>query len=385
MKNNAASAKKIVFLTGTRADFGKIKPLIEMLERSSQYEPHIFVTGMHMNPRYGMTADEVKKCGYRNIFFYYNHTDHDTMDVILSKTVEGFSHYVKGLQPDLIVIHGDRVEALAGAIVGALNNFLTAHIEGGELSGTIDEFIRHAISKMSHIHFVSNQDAKRRLQQMGEENRAIFVIGSPDIDIMRSKRLPTLPAVKKYYQIPFEQYGILAFHPVTTEHDAIADQTKNVVDAVLKSRLNYVVVYPNNDRGSEYIFHEYRRFRNIRRIRLLPSMRFEYFLVLLRNAQFIIGNSSAGIREAPYYGVPTVDIGTRQRNRLRSADIIHVGYKAKDILKAIDRAGTTKLPKKANHFGDGNSSTLFLKHLRSGKLWSIAKQKEFRDLVFSDT
>ena len=192
-----AIIKKIVFLTGTRADFGKLKSLIAITSKNRRFEVHIFVTGMHMNPKYGRTVNEIEKCGYKNIFTYYNHMDYDSMDVVLSKTINGFSSFVKDIRPDLIVVHGDRVETLAGAIVGALNNILTAHIEGGEVSGTIDELIRHSVSKLSHLHFVSNSIAKKRLIQMGELPKSIFEIGSPDIDILLSSKLPSINEVKK--------------------------------------------------------------------------------------------------------------------------------------------------------------------------------------------
>lgn len=377
--------KKIVFLTGTRADFGKLKSLIEITAQSKEFEPYIFVTGMHMNVKYGMTADEITKCGYRNTFYYYNHTNHDTMDIILSKTIQGFSQYVEGVNPDLIVIHGDRVEALAGAIVGALNDRLTAHIEGGELSGTVDEFIRHSVSKLCHIHFVSNAEARKRLIQMGEQKDSIFEIGSPDIDIMLSKRLPTLAKVKRYYDITFDKYSILMFHPVTTEFRDVPVQARNLVDAVLESNHNYIVIYPNNDKGSDRVFEEYRRFDHNPRIRLFPSTRFESFLVLLRHAQYIIGNSSAGIREAPYMGTPTVNIGTRQRNRSYHNEIIHCGYEKLDILSAVEKAVVLKrVKKKANHFGDGKSDQLFLKILKSDKIWKIPRQKQFNDIYPED-
>jgi UDP-N-acetylglucosamine 2-epimerase (hydrolysing) len=174
--------KKIVFLTGTRADFGKLKSLIEISNKN--FEVHLFATGMHMDKKYGYTVKEIEKCGYKNIFKFINHDASSMMDITLSRTIEGFANYIHLFQPDLIIIHGDRIEALAGATVGALNNILVAHIEGGEVSGTVDELIRHAVSKLSHIHLVANDEAKNRLLQMGERNESIYVIGSPDMDAM---------------------------------------------------------------------------------------------------------------------------------------------------------------------------------------------------------
>lgn len=377
---NKSNRKKIVFLTGTRADFGKMKSLINIVEKSDLFDVYIFATGMHMNNMYGRTVDEIIKCDYKNVFMYYNHIDYYAMDSILSKTIDGFSNYVKDIQPDLIVIHGDRVETLAGAIVGALNNVLTAHIEGGELSGTIDECIRHSVSKLCHVHFVSNNEAKKRLLQMGEELNSIFVIGSPDVDIMLSKKLPTLEDVRKRYEIKFDNYAVIMFHAVTTEYDQISWQAENLVDSVIESGLNYIVIYPNNDKGSEFIFKMYSKFEGNTHIKIFPSMRFEYFLTLLKNASFIIGNSSSGIMEAPYYGVPTINIGTRQMNRNINADIINCGYPAKEITKSIQKALKMKV-EKLKMYGVGESDKLFFKILSSKKIWSVNKQKQFRDLL----
>lgn len=373
-----SNEKKIVFLTGTRADFGKLKSLIEVVLKEKDLEAHIFATGMHMDSKYGRTVDEIQKCGYPNIFSYINHHEFDSMDTILSKTIDGFSGYVKELKPDLIVIHGDRVEALAGAIVGALNNILVAHIEGGEVSGTIDELIRHAVSKMSHVHFVAHETAKTRLIQMGEVPGSVFVIGSPDVDVMLSDKLPPLQMVKDYYEIKFDSYAVVMFHPVTTELDQILDQANNLVDALIESGKNYVVVYPNNDMGNDYILRSFKKFHNNPHFIVFPSLRFEYFLILLKNAEFIIGNSSAGIREAPYYGLPTVNIGSRQNNRSMAQHIINTDYSKEEILNAIHLAGEKEI-EPIRHFGEGKSDVLFMQELKKESFWQIPKQKYFMD------
>ena len=372
--------QKIAFLSGTRADFGKIKSLIQVLEDQEGFEPHIFATGMHMLHKYGYTVIEIEKCGFQNIFKFENHTSETTMDLNLAKTIEGFSAYVKELKPDLIVVHGDRVETLAGAIVGSLNNILVAHIEGGEVSGTVDELIRHSVSKLSHVHFVSNQLAKKRLIQMGEIKESIFEIGSPDIDIMFSSHLPAIETVKEYYEIPFEKYAVAMFHPVTTEAEHMAEYAQNFVDALLEDTHNYVVIYPNNDLGSNAILSAYKKLKNNSRFRIFPSIRFEYFLTLLKKAEFIIGNSSAGIREAPYYGIPIINIGTRQKNRALHSEIINVDYATSQIVSALKSIDEVAHYDDAETFGDGNSAQKFLDCLLNGDIWNLDHQKQFRDL-----
>lgn len=374
--------KKILFLTGTRADFGKIKSLISTLENNQEFEVFVFVTGMHLQKEYGYTLIEIERCNFKNIHAFQNHTHETTMDLTLAKTIEGFSSYCKKINPDLIVIHGDRVETLAGAIVGSLNNILVAHIEGGELSGTVDELIRHSVTKLSHIHFVSNDEAAKRLLQMGEIKSSIFTIGSPDIDIMFSENLPTEESVKEYYQIDFDQYAIVMFHPVTTEDKQMKQYADDFVASLLAVDENFVVIFPNNDLGSKYIIDAYQRIANNKRFRIFPSLRFEYFLVLLKKAKFIIGNSSAGIREAPYYGIPVINIGTRQQNRTLNADIINVDYQKENIIKALHSVTNHKISQAYNDFGKGNSAELFLNSLLLSKIWEINHQKKFKNIDF---
>jgi len=371
--------KKIVFLTGTRADFGKIKSLLTKLNDKDKFSIHVFVTGMHMLKKYGYTCSEVEKCGFKNIHKYVNQNTNDSMDSILAKTISGFSDYIKELNPDLIVVHGDRVETLACASVGSLNNILVAHIEGGEVSGTIDELIRHSTSKLSHIHFTSNDESKNRLIQLGENPDNIFVIGSPDIDIMLSNTLPFLDEVKDRYKIPFSKYNILLFHAVTTEHDDIRNQVKILVDAILESNQNFVVIFPNNDNGSDIILNEYERFKKLPRFKVFPSMRFEYFLTLLKNANCIIGNSSCGIREAPLYGIPTINIGSRQNNRSDSDSIVNINYKKEDILSSLT-AADFPIDSKLHKFGLGDSDVQFCNILEDANIWNINNQKKFIDI-----
>lgn len=374
------SSKKILFLTGTRADFGKIKSLIQTLEEQQDFEAFVFITGMHLQEIYGYTLIEIERCNFKNVFTFENHTHETTMDLTLAKTIEGLSNYCKTIKPDMIVVHGDRVETLAGAIVGSLNNILVAHIEGGEVSGTVDELIRHSVSKLSHIHFVSNKLAAKRLQQMGEVKESIFTIGSPDIDIMFSNNLPFLETAKQYYQISFDDYALVMFHPVTTEFNSMKEYAVTFVDCLLKDKRNYIVIFPNNDLGSQFIIDEFKRLEGNTRFRIFPSLRFEYFLTLLKNSQFIIGNSSAGIREAPYYGIPIINIGTRQQNRAIHADIINVNYSEKDILEALSKIGSHKVQVSDNDFGEGNSNELFLQSLKKNDIWQLNHQKQFRDI-----
>ena len=220
---------------------------------SDSLEIFVFVTGMHMLKKFGYTCAEVERMNYDNTFLFINQSGPDKMDRILANTILGLSDYVAQVKPDMIVVHGDRVEALAGASVGSLNNILTVHVEGGERSGTIDELIRHAVSKLSHVHLVANHDAKARLVQMGELDSSVFIIGSPDVDLMLSPDLPSIRLVKQRYDIDFENYAIAMLHPVTTELDRLERDLAVFLKVLQKCKRNFILIYPNNDPGSEQI------------------------------------------------------------------------------------------------------------------------------------
>lgn len=369
--------KKIVFITGTRADYGKIKSVIKMLDNSNTFDVYIYVTGMHLLEKYGSTYIEIQKDGFNNIFLSKQIDNSLSMDEILANNILQFTKFVKNIKPDMIFVHGDRVEAMAGAIVGALNNIYVSHIEGGEISGTIDESIRHAISKLANFHFVSNESSKKNLIQMGEDANNIFIVGSPDIDIM-VKNNYDIDYIKKKYNINFENYAIMIYHPVISEIDFLKNKIKVLVDSIIESDRNYVVIYPNNDMGSDIILEEYKRLIGNDKIIMYPSIRFEYFLTLLKYSDFVIGNSSLGIRESGIYGIPTINVGTRQNGRydLRTQkNICCVNEKKSEIINAINEIEKYKYKDKM--FGNGDSDKRILKILECDNLWKRNIQKKF--------
>ena len=314
---------------------------------------------MHNEPKYGNTYIEVQKLSNTTFHRFINSTNESSMDLTLAKTVYGFSDIVTTINPDMIIVHGDRLEPLAAAIVGSFRNILVSHIEGGELSGTIDELIRHSISKLSHLHFASNPQAKKRLIQMGESSNSVHVIGSPDVDLMFSNELPSLKEAKNKYDIFFDRYSICLFHPVTSEKKQIENQVEILKQSLLLSKKKYIIIYPNNDLGSRSIINCYNTIKS-EKIKIIPSIRFEYFLVILKNSDFIIGNSSAGIREAPYYSLPTINLGSRQQNRDVNNSIYNLDFNLEEILKTIKKIKKNKKDKHKFNFGYGKSAEKFL-------------------------
>jgi UDP-N-acetylglucosamine 2-epimerase (hydrolysing) len=370
--------KKIIFLTSTRADFGKLKSLINIVNNRKEFKVTIIVTGMHVIPKFGNTFQEVQKIFKTKIIKFKNQSLNDRLEIILTKTSEKLSKIVKKINPDLIIIHGDRVEALSAALVGSLNHILTAHIEGGEVSGTIDDTIRHAVTKLSHVHFVGSSVAKKRVSKMGEITKNIFNIGSPDIDAIVNKKLPNILKVKNRYEIKFKKYAILLWHPVTSRIDTLKNDTKKILKFVKESGENFLVIYPNNDPGSNLIIDCYKKNKN-KKCKILKNTRFEYFLSLLKDAEYIIGNSSSAIYEAPMLSTPAINIGDRQYKRIKSKIIKNINIK--NLNKGIISNFVKKYkPIKKKFYGYGNSDQKFLKIILKKSFWHIPKQKFFSDL-----
>ena len=369
--------KKLIFITGTRADYGKLEPLA-LAAVEDGHEVHFFVTGMHLIEKYGLTTIEVaRQKGFKRREFH-NQNEGDSQDKVLSNTINGFADYVKRELPDLVLIHGDRVEALAASLVCSINYIRSVHIEGGEVSGTIDEVYRHCNTKLCSAHFVSSLSAQNRVIQLGETPESVFVLGSPELDTHNKKTGITLTSVRERYQINWNDFGVVIFHPVTSEQNSIKFQAREFFNALLESQKNFVTIAPNNDPGSKEIFKVIEELPK-EKFRLIPSMRFLYFSELLRNAKVLVGNSSAGVREAPFFGLPSLDIGTRQNLRNQSGSIYSAKASEKNkILQFLKREWGKKYDVDTS-FGIGNSSENFKKILAEETIWNIPLQKVFFD------
>lgn len=373
----ALMTRHLLFLTGTRADFGKLEPLAAAA-RDAGHRVGFFVTGMHTLDRYGQTVNEVRRMAGVAVHEFLNQRPGDPQDVILAKTVMGFSDYVTENRPDLIVIHGDRIEALAASLVAATNYIRSAHVEGGEVSGTIDEMFRHCNSKLCASHFVSSEAAARRVMALGESPEAIHVIGSPELDFHARPSGVTLDEARARYAIPFADYGIAVFHPVTSEQETIGRQAEELFGALEASGRNFVVIAPNNDPGSDAIFAVLDRLPKAR-FRVLPSMRFAHFSELMKNAACMVGNSSAGVREAPFLGLPSLDVGSRQTNRAEAGSVVAV--EAGDRAAILDFLGSHWGRRVEQHagFGTGSAAERFVAVLARAEFWDMSLQKAFRD------
>jgi UDP-N-acetylglucosamine 2-epimerase (hydrolysing) len=371
------TGKRLLFVTGTRADYGKLEPLAKAAQDAG-FHISFFITGMHMMKRYGETRLEVKRFAGAEFFEFVNQREGDALDFILSKTILGFSDFVHEHRPDLVIIHGDRVEALAASIVCAMRYIRSAHVEGGEVSGTIDESIRHCNTKLCATHFVSSESAKARVLALGESPDRVFNIGSPELDTHARPSCVSIEEVKTRYAIPFDDYGIAVFHPVTSERDTISAQAASLFGALEASGKHFVVIAPNNDPGTEDIFAVLEKLPP-ERFRLIPSMRFNYFSELMKNAAVMVGNSSAGVREAPFLGLPSLDVGTRQNNRAQADSVTVCSAFDTQAIAGFLRASWSARASTDQAYGQGLASAQFVSVLQQAGYWHQPQQKAFSE------
>lgn len=369
--------KSILFVTGTRADFGKLEPLAAAT-RDAGFDVSFFVTGMHTLDRYGMTKLEVQRMAGVAVHEFLNQRMGDPQDMVLAKTVMGFSDFVAEHQPDLIVVHGDRIEALACALVAATNYIRSAHIEGGEVSGTIDEVFRHCNTKLAAHHFVSSEDAARRVMALGEPREAIHVIGSPELDFHSTPSGVSMDDVRARYDVPSGDFGICVFHPVTSEAATMGQQARDLFGALDASGRNFVLIAPNNDPGSDEIFTAIDALPRDR-FRVIPSMRFAHFSELMKNAALMVGNSSAGVREAPFLGTPSLDIGTRQSNRAQAPSLFTAQASDTATIAGFLNDEWGKTYPRHTAFGSGSAAQRFVGILKDDGFWSASMQKRFHE------
>lgn len=367
--------QSLLFVTGTRADFGKLEPLA-VAARDAGFDVSFFVTGMHMLDRYGMTKIEVNRVEDVSVYEFQNQQEGDPQDLVLANTVTGFTHFIAHHKPDLIIVHGDRIEALACALVAATNYIRCAHIEGGEVSGTIDEIFRHCNTKLAYCHYVSSEQAAKRVQTLGEPADTIHVIGSPELDFHAKDSGVAIEEVRTRYEIPFEEFGICIFHPVTSEKANMGEQAKSLFDELVASNKAFVVILPNNDPGSESIMKQINALPGDR-FRIIPSMRFAYFSELMKHASAMIGNSSAGVREAPFLGLPSLDIGTRQTNRSLAPTVFSCTAFDSDGISGFMNSQWGKKHDSHAGFGEGRAALRFIETLQQPEFWERSLQKQF--------
>ena len=375
--------KKILFVTERRADYSKLRPVINEIKKSKKFDYYLVVTGSHLLKKHGYTINEIKNDGFHiyKKFKMFEENDDDspaTMTMAFGKAVINLTKIIKSLKPDLIFSGFDIGANFAAAIIGAHMNIHVAHLEGGEITGTIDESIRHAISKFAHIHFTSNKQATKRLIKMGELPKNIFTVGNPSLDVIKSIKFIPKKKLEDEFNINLEKPLLLVVqHTVTTEINEIDKYFSETINAIKDINIQTIIISGNVDAGSQKIKKIIKN-SNISNYENLPFIK---YISLLYYSSAIIGNSSSGIMEAPFLHIPSINVGTRQEGRVNTKSIINVKYDKNKIKMAINKALTDKkflnsIKKQKNQHGNGIASKKIIQILEKLNFENISIQKK---------
>ena len=358
-----SNKRKILIVTERRADYSRFKPILKQLKNNNFFEYFIVVTGIHLIKEHGLTIKEIQKDNFKIFFKFKNFKNNKTDDAsnmvfAMGQTFLKLAKIIKKIKPDLILSGFDIGANFALTVAGAHFNIPVAHIQGGEVTGSIDESLRHAMSKFSNYHLVANLDAKKRLIKMGEQANSIFVVGCPSLDALLNESIIKDSILEKKFGLDLSKnFFIVIQHPVTTENEESGKQMTETINAIKKSKIQTLFVLPNNDSGYKSIIKEIKK-NNLKWTKTLNLT--EYKSLLLKSS-ILIGNSSSGIHEAASFRVPVINIGSRQYGRLKPQNVIDAKHNSNDIYNKIiyclnNKIYIKKISKIKNPYGNGNSA-----------------------------
>jgi len=375
--------RKITVTTGSRSEYGILRPVLKEISKSNHLKLYLIVTGMHQSKKFGLTINEIKKDGFVkydtvNMIPKGNSTFH--MSQSLGLGVTQFSNIFKKIKPDLNLILGDRTDALASSLAASHMNIPNAHIHGGDKSKAgIDEYARHAITKISNIHFAATKKSKLRIIKMGENPKFVFFTGSPSIDEISSNKITTKSELEQKYNMKFSGKEILLLqHPVTTQTDKSNSQIKIILNGLLKLKNPVIAILPNSDAGHNEIFSYLTKFsKNNSFMSLFSSIPRSDYLGMLKNCGILIGNSSSGIIEASYFNTPVINLGIRQDGRETNSSVIHIKNPTPNLIyNQIQKSLHSKKIIRDKIYGTGNSSKKIVQILEKIKLDEKLIQKQ---------
>jgi UDP-N-acetylglucosamine 2-epimerase (non-hydrolysing)/GDP/UDP-N,N'-diacetylbacillosamine 2-epimerase (hydrolysing) len=360
--------KRICVLTGTRSEYGLLKPVIEAIARREGLDFVILATGMHLSEKYGRTVDEIIEDGYGEQIETFHMLPSDNSSVEMARSIgDGVRNATESLsqiQPDILLVLGDRAEVLAGVIAAAYMNIPIAHIHGGDVSqGGLDESARHAITKFAHIHFAATPMSAKRIKLMGENPENVYTVGAPGLDSILKETLLSKEEVYKKFGLQENIKTVLLIqHPVTTQVDQTASQIEETLSALSGQDWQVIAIYPNNDAGSEVIINALDKFAENTEVKVFKNLKHLDYLSLLACVDVLIGNSSSGIIESSSFKLPVINIGIRQKNRERSTNVIDVEHDRSSIRDAIRLALSNNfidtLDSCINPYGEGKAGEL---------------------------
>tara|TARA_B100000073_G_C23737667_1_gene572756 strand:- start:900 stop:2072 length:1173 start_codon:yes stop_codon:yes gene_type:complete len=385
--------RKICVVTGTRAEYGLLRWVIDEIKNSPELELQLIVTGMHLSPEFGLTVKEIEADGYpitRKIEMLLSSDTPTGITKSVGIGMMGFADALTELQPNLLLLLGDRFEIFAAASAGLIARIPIAHIHGGESTeGLIDEAIRHSVTKMSHLHFVAAEEYRQRVIQLGENPNQVFQVGGLGVDnIMRLKLLTRNELEAAIGFKLLSRNLLITFHPVTLENHSSANQIDELLNALTELKdVGLIFTMPNADTDGRILFQKIQNYcqghPNAKAYTSLGQLR---YLSCLSHVDGVVGNSSSGLCEVPSFKKATINIGDRQRGRLKASSVIDCDPNRLSILNAINQsflpAFTDQLKAAENPYGNGGASTAIVQKISEVPLKNLLK-KAFYDIKFS--
>jgi GDP/UDP-N,N'-diacetylbacillosamine 2-epimerase (hydrolysing) len=382
--------RTIAIVTERRADYSRYKPILELIRQDPELDYKLIVTGISLLKEHGNDIDVIKRDGFAieaTIPMFQEDAPDTGTEMVraLGRILSPLANLFEKLRPDLILSGFDIGANFAATIAGAHMNIPVAHIQGGEVTGSIDESLRHAMSKFAHLHFPATEASRQRLVRMGEDPQHVFVVGCPSLDVVLSTPVvPKEQVLAEYGWDANRPYVVILQHPVTTEVEQAGRQMAETLAGVETLNLQAVLIYPNNDAGAQQIIRHIEQ-SAIKIVRSLPSDR---FVNLMRYAAALVGNSSSGIHETASLGVATVNIGTRQQGRERGPNVLDVRNDREEIRQALttalyDEAFKARVAQRINPYGDGHAAARIVRILKTVSLDDLI-QKRFNDVTSDD-
>ncbi len=368
--------KKIAYISGTRADFGLETPLLEAIEESKELELQLFATGMHLLPEFGETVRIVRQ-KFPNVKIINVHIDNKNKDGMADFAAELLPRIVRQFKenrPDLVLVHGDRIEMLCSAVASLYLGIPVVHVQGGDKTTTVDDSVRHAITKLSHLHFPATEQSAKRIRMMGEEEWRIQVVGTMGVDALLRVNTLSREDLCRKLNLSFNSKIILVvLHPISEEINKAGKQMQIVLNTIKRFKLQTVIIYPNTDPGSDQIIEIINQEKDNPQFRIFKNLDFDIFVSLAKEADVWVGNSSAGVVESASFKTPVINVGSRQEGRERGNNVIDVGYDEEEIYKGIkkslfDKDYINSLENCTNPWGDGKTTQKILQILEEIKI-----------------
>lgn len=349
--------KRIGIMTGTRAEYGLLKPLMQEINKDNDLELYLIVSGMHLSPEFGMTYKEIEEDGFEinaKVEMLLSSDSPAGISKSIGLGVIGFADEFQRADLDMLILLGDRYEALSAAISAMVMRIPIAHLHGGELTeGAIDEGIRHSITKMSYLHFTSTEEYRRRVIQLGENPERVFCVGAIGVENIKKINLMTKEELERsiHFEID-ENTVIVTYHPVTLENNTVEEQFLNLLEVLDRNpKIRMIFTKANADTNGRIVNELIDKYaaQNSERACAFMSLGQKRYLSALKYCRIVIGNSSSGIIEAPSFGKPIINIGDRQKGRICADSVINCGYTQQEIQRAMETALTEEFENKARN------------------------------------